>query len=200
MSEIVTCRMAVAGSGAVDSAARTARVRCITNSPIPKQTPVLLAGNVITGMRYEVFSFEPGAVNLERFQNGAPVLLDHDYSIESQVAVIDRAWIEPDALWATIRFPEQGTNPESDKYFEMMAQGVISNVSIGAVVTAYEATRDDVPIYTFTQWQPIELSIVAIPADSNARVMSADAPVTRNHEAAAARMRMALAGALAGIR
>lgn len=200
MNNLVTRRMAVAGQGAVDSALRTVRVRCITNSPIPKQDSVMLAGDIITGLRYEVFSMDPAAVNLDRFQNGAPVLLDHDhYDIASQVAVIDQAWLEPDALWAVMRFPDEGTKPASDKYFAMIQQGVISNVSIGASVTAYEATRDELPVYTFTQWEPIELSLVSIPADANARVMHTDAPVTCNHEAAQARMRMRLVGAQAGI-
>lgn len=197
---IVTRKMAVAGAGAVDAASRTVRVRCITNSPIPKQDAVLLAGDIITGMRYEVFDMDPAAVNLERFQNGAPVLLDHDhYDVDSQVGVIDRAWLEKDALWAIMRFPDEGTSPASDKYFAMLEQGIISNVSIGASVTAYEATRDEMPVYTFTAWEPIELSLVSIPADANARVMSAGASVTCNHEAAQARMRMRLAGAQAGI-
>jgi hypothetical protein len=112
------------------------------------------------------------AVDLTRFNTGgAPVLNSHNsYDLESQIGVIDRAWISEGEGRAMIRLSER---EELAGLVRDIESGIIKNISVGYNVRKYEivsaANRTDggtVPLYRAVDWEPAECSFVPIPADA----------------------------------
>jgi hypothetical protein len=112
------------------------------------------------------------AVDLTRFNTGgAPVLNSHNSrSLDAQIGVIQRAWIDGQEGRATIRLSER---KELAGLVRDIETGVIKNISAGYNVRKYEiisaANRTDggtVPLYRAVDWEPAEVSFVTIPADA----------------------------------
>jgi hypothetical protein len=125
----------------------------------------------------EILLVTPDAVNMERMSQGAPVLDSHDkWKTESQLAVVDRAWLEGGEGKATIRFPAAGIDAASDRMFGMVADKIIRNVSVGYSVDRVRKeppAREGEPEKWFIErWTPMEISFVSIPADPGAQVRS----------------------------
>jgi hypothetical protein len=125
----------------------------------------------------EILLVTPDAVNMERMSAGAPVLDSHGkWNTESQLAVVDRAWLEGGEGKATIRFPAAGIDAASDRMFGMVADKIIRNVSVGYSVDRVRKeppAREGEPEKWFIErWTPMEISFVSIPADPGAQVRS----------------------------
>ncbi len=107
----------------------------------------------------EILSHDQGAIRMQRMNDGAaPLLFNHDWA--DPIGMIDGARVEGkrlvvDAhLFATTRAQEVAT----------MIDGGLRNVSIGYQInTVEERTKDQV--FTATDWEPLEISIVTVPAD-----------------------------------
>ncbi len=115
-----------------------------------------------------------GGANLERFNNGAPVLNSHQSrTLSDQLGVVERAWVEDNVGKAQIRF---SSRPDVEPIFNDVATGILRNVSIGYKINKEEREeRDNEPdILRVKEFELYELSFVPIPADSKAQ--------TRNHE------------------
>lgn len=115
------------------------------------------------------------AIDLSRLNAGAPVLDGHRAGgVADQLAVVERAWVAGGKGVALLRFPEVGTSARSDEVFALIEQGIVRNVSVGYSQDEYTdepATgANDVAVRAVTRWTPHEISIVPIPADSNAQV------------------------------
>lgn len=114
----------------------------------------------------EILDMQAGSVRLGRL-NGArhPLLVDH--STRDQVGVVERAWIDDDrTARAIVRF---GKSARAEEIFQDVVDGIRSLVSVGyALHRAVLESRDedtDTSTYRITDWEPFEVSIVAIPAD-----------------------------------
>lgn len=120
----------------------------------------------------EELTVSSDAVDLERLNKGAPLLSDHDGTINSTIGVVERAWLDGDEGRAVVRFSERD---EVNPIFEDVKSGILRNISVGYKVGSYTVERkdDEMPIYRATDWTPMELSLVAIPADSGAQIRSA---------------------------
>ena len=146
----------------------------------------------------EELSLEPSAVDLTRLNSGAPLLNSHNsYDLADQIGVVERAWLDGDVGRATVRFSARA---DVEPIWQDVVAGIIRNVSVGYVARAYQVQEGQglVPVYTATDWQPFELSMVAIPADAGAGTRSdhpgqrtwpcqfttpaAAGPTTRNEE------------------
>ena len=119
----------------------------------------------------ETLSHEAGAANLSRFNDGAAVLIDHSNSIRDQVAVVESARIDDDKVGrASVRFD---THPDADRVFQSVRNGIVQKVSIGYQIHKFEVTEgeangpDEVRV---TDWEPLEISFVAVPADASVGV------------------------------
>jgi hypothetical protein len=130
-----------------------------------------------TGKPYdEQLSLEPGHVDLSRLMNGAPLLDSHAaYALAGIIGVVERAWIENGAAGlearAVIRFSER---PEVASLWQDVRAGIIRHVSVGYRVRTYRIEEDaDPPVWRAIDWQPVELSLVAVPADPNAGLRGA---------------------------
>lgn len=124
----------------------------------------------------EILSHAPGAIRLDRIRSSGPLLLNHD--TDAQIGVIESVQIGTDQVGrAVVRF---GKGAEADAVFQDVVDDIRRNISVGYVVHAAQLTEsgDSGDVYTITDWEPYEISIVPVPADISVGVgRSADNPV-----------------------
>jgi len=149
--------------------ARTVEVVWSTGAEVRRTDPW-------TGKPYhEALSLEPGHVDLSRLESGAPLLDSHAaFSLAGIIGVVERAWIETGAAGpegrAVIRFSSRA---EVTPVWEDVRSGIIRHVSVGYRVRTYRVEEDaDPPVWRAVDWQPVELSLVAVAADPGAGLRS----------------------------
>lgn len=130
----------------------------------------------------EILDHGKKSVRLDRLKKNGPLLVDHDNSIRSQVGVIESVEIGPDRVGrAVVRF---GKDADADTIFQRVKDGIVGNVSVGYIIhkAVLEETSDEGPdTYRVTDWEPLEISLVAVPADPSVGVgRSADARTEDN--------------------
>lgn len=123
------------------------------------------------------------AVDLTRLNAGGPVLDSHNaYSTRSQVAVIERAWIDGTEGRALLRFPKAGVDEAADRMWGMVSDKIIRNLSVGYFVNEVEVTeaerKGEIEQWRITRWTPFEVSFVTVPADPKAQTR-AEEPTAR---------------------
>lgn len=135
----------------------------------------------------EVLSHEPGAMRTDRLENGGALLVNHDW--DDQVGVIESVRIDADRKGrAVVRF---GRSARADEIFQDVKDGIRKLVSVGYRILAAKITetRDNYDIYTITEWEPYEISIVSVPADATVGVGRSaekpheETPQQQNHNA-----------------
>jgi hypothetical protein len=121
----------------------------------------------------EELAMEPGAVDMSRLESGAaPVLRDHNiYSIDAQIGVIDRAWLDGGEGRAVVRLSER---EDVAGIVADIRSGIIRNLSVGYTVQRYQIDekQGEVPVYRAVEWRPHEVSFVPVPADAAATTRS----------------------------
>jgi HK97 family phage major capsid protein len=105
----------------------------------------------------EVLSHAPGAVDLTRLQDGAPLLWNHDPG--ALLGVIERAQIVGGKGRAVARW---GSSPEAQQRRADVEAGIIRNVSVGYQIHQLERRGDQ---FVAVKWEPVEISLVSIPSD-----------------------------------
>ena len=110
----------------------------------------------------EVLSHDPGAADLSRLNDGAPLLYNHDTN--QLIGVIERAWIDGGRGYVTARFSQ---NDLAQQVMGDVADNVLRNVSFGYRVMnmVSDGGEGTDATYTATRWFPYEVSLVTIPAD-----------------------------------
>jgi HK97 family phage major capsid protein len=112
----------------------------------------------------EVLSHDRSAVRLGRLNSARhPLLVDH--STRDQVGVVEKAWVGDDRVArAIVRF---GKSARAEEIFQDVRDGIRSLVSVGYRIHDMVLSKkgDDGEEYTVTDWEPFEVSIVAVPAD-----------------------------------
>ena len=111
----------------------------------------------------EILDHKPGSVRLERLQGRGPLLLDHDR--REHIGVIENARIKGRRGLATVRF---GKGARASEVFSDVVDGIRSHVSVGYRVhelTLEKHSEESGDTYRVTDWEPMEVSIVSIPAD-----------------------------------
>lgn len=150
----------------LDPVARTVEVVAATGAPIP------MASRAPDGSFerwHEVLDMTGG--DLSRFVD-APVLEDHNASARRVVGRVVAARVVGDELHATIRI---SSADDVEPVWQRIADGTINKVSVGYRVHRYEPDKSRPRTWIARAWQPLEISLVAIPADPNARVRGAGA-------------------------
>jgi hypothetical protein len=118
----------------------------------------------------ETLDMSPGAVRLERLNKGAPLLDSHNYgggtSAIIGAVVPGSARVRAGALTARVKFSR---SENGDRAFQDAKDGILRSVSVGYLIHAKEID-DGVspPMHRIIDWEPHEISAVAIPADRNA--------------------------------
>lgn len=119
----------------------------------------------------EILCHDEECINLERFSNGlGTVLFNHDR--DAVVGHIEKVWLEDNRGKALVRFD---TDEQSETIFQKVQSGTLQGVSVGYAIYRYEVLEDEDtkstngrfngPAYVVTDWEPLEISIVAVPAD-----------------------------------
>jgi HK97 family phage major capsid protein/HK97 family phage prohead protease len=106
----------------------------------------------------EILDHKPESVRLDRLNDGAPILFNHDPN--QLVGVAERAWIENGKGYVYGRY---SSSQFAQQVRKDVADGIIRNVSVGYKVYNQVDQRDG--SYLVTDWEPFEVSFVAIPAD-----------------------------------
>lgn len=120
----------------------------------------------------EEISLDPKHVDLSRLESGAPLLNSHNnWRLDGQIGVVEKAWIEKGEARAIVRFSRR---EEVDAIWGDVKDGVIRNVSVGYTVRKYEIVKEEgkLDLYRAVDWQPLEISLVSIPADAGAGTRS----------------------------
>ena len=102
-------------------------------------------------------------VRLDRLNNGAPLLLNHDAN--SLVGVVESASLDigQGRLMATVRL---GRSELARDTYRDIQDGIRRNISIGYQINQMERQQDS-DIVRVTDWEAFEISIVSIPADNS---------------------------------
>ena len=157
-----------------------------------------------TGERYiEELVVTDKAVRLGRLNAGAPVLDSHRAynGLASMLAVVERAWIDGGKGLATIRFPKAEDDPEADRVFRKVSDGIIRSLSVGYRRNKIEVDKTKEPkVWRVVDWEPFEISFVPVPFDIAAQVRDDKAPTWSCEFLRDAASASATAGALARMR
>lgn len=124
----------------------------------------------------EILCHDEECINLERFNNGlGTVLFNHDR--DAVVGHIEKVWLEDNRGKALVRFD---TDEQSETIFQKVQSGTLQGVSVGYAINRYEVLEDEDtkstngrfngPAYVVTDWEPLEISIVSVPADTTVGV------------------------------
>ena len=119
----------------------------------------------------EVLGHGKDEADLERLNNSAPVLYNHDRSEgQNRIGVVERAWIEDGKGHAEIRLSKRD---EVEGIWQDVRDGILRNVSVAYRINErklQEENKDTADVYRVTSWTPMEISLVDIPADSTVGV------------------------------
>lgn len=113
----------------------------------------------------EVLDNTASAVRLGRLSSGGPLLMDHD--TRDQVGVIESVRIDADRVGrAVVRF---GKSARAEEVWQDVQDGIRRNVSVGYAIhkaTLVETSDTGLDTYRVTDWEPLEISLVSVPADA----------------------------------
>ncbi len=120
----------------------------------------------------EVLSHAPGAADLSRLNDSAPLLFNHDF--DDVLGVVENAWIGDDKRGhAIVRF---GRDERGTWAMNQVADGILRNVSFMYEASDWLCETDDPngygddDTYTARSWLAYEISLVSVPADQTVGV------------------------------
>jgi HK97 family phage major capsid protein len=125
-------------------------------------------------------SMDKKAVRTERLASGAPLLMDHN--TRDQIGVVTNFSFDKDGVArADVKFSR---SVRGEEIFQDVKEGIRQNVSVGFMVyemTLVEEKDGELPTYRCDDWEPMEISIVSIPADQSVGIgRSFDQPIAAN--------------------
>ena len=109
----------------------------------------------------EVLDHSDNAVRLDRLNDGAPLLFNHD--MNQLVGVVERAYVKDKRGYAEARYSSSAFAQQIKKD---VRNGIIRNVSVGyRIIRMGDHSKKRSDEYRVAEWEPLELSLVTIPAD-----------------------------------
>lgn len=161
----------------LDEKARTVELTWTTGAPVQR------GGMMPTGewgYYIEELGLDPRHVDLSRLRSGtAPLLNSHRAdTVADVIGKVIAASVDGERGAATVVFSDRA---EVEPIFRDVAAGILGNISVGYVVSKWQETTadgDTVRRFRAVRWQPMELSLVPIPADAGAQVRAAGAPTS----------------------
>lgn len=113
----------------------------------------------------EILGHKKNEIRMERLLKTGPLLLDHNY--KKQIGKVEAAEIKSKRGVATVRFSKSKLGEE---IFQDVLDGIRANISVGyQVYKLFELEEKDeegVDQYRAVDWEPHEVSIVSMPADT----------------------------------
>lgn len=145
---------------AVDSESRTVALSFSSEAPVEQYD--------WDGRYYEILDHSKTSVQLDRLKSAAPLLMDHNR--RDQVGVVEEATIGEDRKGrAKVRF---STSARGEEIFQDVKTGIRRLVSVGYRVyeLVTEKIEGEVETLRAMRWEPFEISIVSVPADTTVGV------------------------------
>lgn len=130
----------------------------------------------------EILDHDAASIRLERLRDGGALLVNHDW--DDQVGVVESVTIGEDRRGrAVVRF---GRSARADEIFQDIVDGIRKHVSVGYRVhgAKLEETREDLDVYRVTDWEPFEISIVSVPADTTVGIGRSAEKAQEEHDQA----------------
>jgi HK97 family phage major capsid protein len=155
-------RMATFARAEVDDTARTVPLAFSSETPVDRWFGA------------EILDHSISSVRLGRLANAGPLLVDHDPT--RQIGVIEQITLGTDRVGrALVRF---GKSAAAEEIYQDVKDGIRQHVSVGYRVhkMVLESKQGDTESYRATDWEPLEISMVAVPADATVGVGRAEAP------------------------
>lgn len=117
----------------------------------------------------EILDHSEGAVDLSRLQEIGVLLFNHD--ADHPIGKVERVWIADDMRGhALVTFDK---DEESEKIYQKVLSGSLRGVSVGYRINDFVELKEDEisgrfkgPAFIVTKWEPLEISVVSVPADS----------------------------------
>jgi len=108
----------------------------------------------------EILSHEPKAADLNRLNDSAPLLFNHNP--DRVIGVVERAYIDGKRRrgYARVRFSR---NAFAQEILSDVKDGILRNVSFGYSIDKMEERGSG--DFVATAWSPYEISVVSVPAD-----------------------------------
>lgn len=127
----------------------------------------------------EELSMKPKHIRMDRLKSGnAPLLNSHrSGDLNDQIGVITKASVKKGVGYATVRFSKE---ERVDSIWRDFSDGIFSNFSVGYRTLAIEETdekENGLPVRRAIDWEPHEVSLVAIGADAGATAVRNSAPL-----------------------
>jgi hypothetical protein len=146
---------------------RSVDVVFATDTPVLTRNWRILDGDPFN----EVLSMDSAHIRMQRASNGLPVLLDHYNSVESQVGIASNVRFEGKQGKATVTFSRSDAGV---KLMNDVKDGIVRNISCGYRVYKYDELplQETTPSLRAVDWEPMEISFVAVNADMNSSVRS----------------------------
>lgn len=145
----------------VDKEARTIELSFSSEEPVERSTWF--------GSYCEVLDHGKSAVRMARMDDGAaPLLFNHDP--DKIIGVVEKAAVKSGRGEATVRF---ATGKAAEKVFALVNEGILRNVSVGYIVHRWQITegeKNEPDEYRAIDWEPVEVSLVSVPADPSVGV------------------------------
>jgi hypothetical protein len=131
-----------------------------------------LRSSLFGGDWFEELDMTPRAVRLDRLNGGASLLNNHQgRELSNVLGVVERAWIDGKEGRALVRF---SSREDVEPIWRDVQAGIIRNVSVGYQVHRWSdpirGADGEPPTYRALDWEPMELSLVAVPFDAGAQV------------------------------
>jgi HK97 family phage major capsid protein/HK97 family phage prohead protease len=148
----VQYRSATFDRESVDSDARTVRFSCSSEAPVERY------------FGDEILDHSPGSIRLGRMKDGAPLLMSHDG--DDQIGVVESCEVSGRKLLVTVRFSKGEAGQAA---LDDVRDGIRRNVSVGYRVykMALESEVEGRKVYRILDWEPLEVSLVSVPADTS---------------------------------
>ena len=122
------------------------------------------------GWGTEVLEVTDSAIRADRLNGGSvPLLLDHDMT--RQIGVVESWGIEDGVARANVRF---GRGALASEVLADVQDGIRRNVSVGYQIHKINESKG---IMRATSWEPVEISIVSVPADASVGIGRAAEPL-----------------------
>lgn len=136
----------------------------------------------------EILHCAPEAINLQRFNSGLGCLL-YNHNRDQVIGHIEAVEITDNKAYADVRFDN---DEQSNLIYEKVKSGTLQGVSVGYRVDSWEdveagkqsATMPGVtgPASIAMHWEPLEISIVSVPADATVGVGRSEEDIVINEE------------------
>lgn len=140
----------------VNSDARTVELAFSSESPVERWF-----GN-------EILDHGPSSVRLQRLKDAGPLLVDHNP--RDHVGVVEEVQIGSDRRGrSVVRF---GRSARAEEIFRDVLDGIRTKVSVGYMIhkMVLESKEGDSETYRAIDWEPMEISLVSVPADPSVGV------------------------------